>query len=209
MYNPYEDFGELLEDNESDESYASFESDEADFENDERARRRGRPMPGRVRTAGRGNNVPRAAPQGYATKAELHQTAARFDAKLAVNSKSLQVLDTRVRGVIAENNRIGAALAKEIRERKSVTEALNKKITDVQQIGLLLPLLSTYEKRTVGGVDNVLIDTGDKLSALLPILMMSGGFGGGSTAPGGGGGGLFGGDGSMATMALVIALAEK
>jgi hypothetical protein len=207
MYNPYEDFGELLDDTESDESFVAFESDEADFESDERARRagRGRPAPRRVPTAGRGNTVPRPNPQGFATKAELQQTAARIDAKIAVNSKAVQTLDGRVRAVVAENGRIGAALAKEIRERKTVTEALRKSIDEQRQIAMLLPLLSTYEKRSVGGVDNVLIDSGDKLSSLLPILLMSGGFGGSGAS----GGGLMGGDNSMATMAMVIALADR
>lgn len=207
MYNPYEDYGELLEDTESDESYVSFESDEGDFESDERTRRgRGRPAPRRVPTAGRGNNVPRPNPQGYATKAELQQTSARIDAKIAVNSKAVQTLDGRVRAAVTENGRIGTALAKEIRERKAITETLKKSIEEQRQIAMLLPLLSTYEKRSIGGVDNVLVDSGDKLSSLLPILLMSGGFGG---SGGSGGGGMFGGDSSMATMAMVIALADR
>jgi hypothetical protein len=208
MYNPYEDFGELLEDGETDESYFAFESDEADFEADERARRSRmqRPAPRRVNTAPRGNTVPRPSPQGYATKAELQQTAARIDAKIATNSKAVQTLDGRVRGIITENGRISAALAKEIRERKTATDALKKSIDEQRQIAMLLPLLSTYEKRTVDGVENVLVDSGDKLSSLLPILLMSGGFGG---STGSGGGGLFGGDNSMATMAMVIALSDK
>ncbi len=216
MHNPYEDFSELLEADEADESYG-YEADEAfgeaDFEADERARRRPqRPAPRRVPTARPGSVTPRPQPQGFATRAELQQTASRLDAKIATNSKAVQTLDGRVRAAVSETSRVSAALAKEIRERKTATDALKKSIDEQRQMALLLPLLSTYEKRDIvtgtETVRNVLTDNGDKLSSLLPILLMSGGLGG-SGGSGGSGGGLFGGDNSMATMALVIAMAGK
>ena len=74
---------------------------------------------------------------------------------------------------------------------------------------MLLPLLSTQETVTIGAQPNVVIDSGDQLSKLLPILLLSGGFGGASG--GSGSGGLFGGggDGGIGTIALVLALAGK
>ena len=92
MYDSFEDFGELLEDVESDEAY-----DEA-FESDEAVRRRGRPMlRRRVPTAKRGNPVPHPVAAGYATKAELNATAHRLDARIATITP--QVLELRRQGI--------------------------------------------------------------------------------------------------------------
>lgn len=198
MYNAFEDYGELLED---------IESDEADemFENDEAAPRRGRGNRwGKVPTARKGNPVPQRVAQGYATKADLQATAQRLDARIATNSKAIATVDGRVRAVEGESAKIRAALKKELHERKLATDALKKGLDDQRQLALLLALLSTQDTVVMNG-QNVVVDNGDQFSKLLPIMLMTGGLGGSST----GGGGLFGGDGgNLGTLAMVMALAK-
>ncbi|HSI16950.1 MAG TPA: hypothetical protein VK980_04215 [Sphingomonas sp.] len=198
MYNPFEDYGELLEDVESDEAF-----DEA-FESDEAARGRGKPRL-RVPTARRGNPVPQKVASGFATKAELQATAQRLDARIATNSKAITTVDGRTRAIEGEAAKLRASLKHEIAERTKATDALKKGLDDARQLAMILPLLSTQDTQTVGGVPNVVIDNGDKMSKLLPMLLLSGGFGGSS---GSGGGGLFGGDGGMGPLVMMMALSK-
>jgi hypothetical protein len=200
MFNSFEDFGELLEDVESDEAY-----DEA-FESDEAVRRRGRPMPRpRVPTAKRGNPVPQPVAGGYATKAELNATAQRLDARIATNSKAITTVDGRTRAIESETHRLRASLKHEVAERIKATDALKKGLDESRQMAMILPLLSTTDTTTVAGTPNVVIDNGDQMSKLLPILMLSGGFGGSS---GSGGGGMFGGDGGIGPLVMLMALTK-
>jgi|GEM_PF-2437086 len=208
MFQNFEDFGEFVEDIEADEA------DEFFYEADEAAARRRPtpPRPGRIPTAKRGNPVPQKVAAGYATKAELQATAQRLDGRIAINSKAITGVDGRVRGVEAETGKMKVVLAREVRERKAATEALKKSLDEQRQLSMLLPLLSTQETTTIGDVENVVIDSGDSLSRVLPILLMSGGLGGSAGGGGGGGaGGPFGGgsDGGIGTLALVLALAPK
>jgi hypothetical protein len=198
MYNPFEDFGELLEDIESDESDEAFESDEA-------VRGRGRPMPRpRVPTAKRGNPVPQPVAGGYATKAELNATAQRLDARIATNSKAITTVDGRTRAIESETHKLRASLKHEVAERTKATDALKKGLDDARQMAMILPLLSTTDTQEVGGVKNVVVDNGDQMSKLLPILLLSGGFGGSS----GSGGGMFGGDGGIGPLVMLMALTK-
>lgn len=198
MYNPFEDFGELLEDIESDESDEAFESDEA-----VRGRGRGRPMP-RVPTAKRGNPVPQPVAHGYATKAELNATAQRLDARIATNSKAITTVDGRTRAIESETHKLRASLKHEVAERTKATDALKKGLDDARQLAMILPLLSTTDTTTVAGTPNVVIDNGDQMSKLLPILLLSGGLGGSS----GSGGGMFGGDGGIGPLVMLMALTK-
>lgn len=188
MFEDFEsdEFAELLEFAELDES---DESDE--WESDERARRgrRGRGAPRRVSTAKRGNPVPKKAGAGFATKAELQATANRLDGRIATNSKAIQTIEGRLRTLDAETGRIGAALKKETLLRKTETEALKKTVEQQRTTSLLIHLLAQPSKKTVGGVENVLVDNSSGIGAMLPILLMSG--------MGSGSGGMFGGDNNM------------
>jgi len=200
MYDPHEDFAELL---------GPYESDEAlgfDEAFDEAARRRPaarRPVP----RPGRGNPVPQKAPDGYATKAELQLTAKRLDDRIGTTFKGVQAIDARVRTAESELEKTRAVVRREVQERKAATDALKKSLDEQRQLAMLLPLLSTQETVTIGTQKGVVIDNGDALSKLLPVLLMSGGLGGSGT--GTGGGGLFGGgsDGGIGTLAIVMALA--
>jgi hypothetical protein len=197
MYNPFEDYGELLEDIESDEADEAFESDEA-------APRRGKSW-GKVPTAKRGNPVPQKVANGYATKADLNAVAQRLDGRIATNSKAIATVDGRTRAIEAEAHKLRASLKHEIAERTKATDALKKGLDDARQLAMILPLLSTQDTQVVAGVPNVVIDNGDKMSKLLPMLLLSGGFGGSS---GSGGGGLFGGDGGMGPLVMMMALSK-
>jgi hypothetical protein len=200
MFETFEsdEFAELFEDYESDES---DESGEYFVEYDERSGGRRRPA-GRgpkVRTAKRGNAVPTKAGPGYATKAELRETAKELDGRIGVNSRAIQATSAKVRSLDAETGRLGAALKKEVTDRKAETDALKKALAESKQIAMMLPLLSSQTTETIIGTDgthnNVVIDKGGTFSKILPMLLMSGGLGGSS----GGGGDM----GSMMPLMLL------
>jgi hypothetical protein len=204
-----EEFPEFLtEDTEDTEDTEFFHFDEA-------AGRPGRGPRGRLPTAKKGNPVPQQAGQGYATKAELQATAQRLDGRIATNSKAITTLDGRTRVIETETGKIGSALKKEIAERKTVTEALRRGLDESRQIAMLMPLLSTQDtiSANIGpnnSAVNVVVDSGDKFSKILPILLLSGGFGGSTSTPGAGQtGGLFGGDGGIGSLSLIMALTGK
>jgi hypothetical protein len=194
-YNPYE-LEEMLE---SDELFESDESDESD-----EARRRRRPP---VRTARRGNAVPQRPAQGFATRAELTATANRLDARIATNSTAIKTVEGRT-----------ATLSTDYGKLRTDVNRLQGGINDVRNMAMLMPLLTTQTTRKPGTAlgeikadDKVLVDTGDNMSRLLPLLLFSGSFGsssGGQSASGGGG--MFGGDNSGIMMiALVMAMSDK
>jgi hypothetical protein len=207
MFNTYaaEDFGRLFEADEGDESYFN-EFDEA-APRGGRGRGPSRPLP----KPGRGNPVPQQAAAGYATKAELQATATKLDGRIGTVAKGMDALDKRTRSIETEHARIGAALRREISERRAAATSLQKAVDDTRNISMLLPLLSSQETQTVGGVDNVVVDNGDSFSKILPILLLSGGLGGSSSSSGqpGSGGALGFGDNNVATLALVLALSGK
>ena len=200
MFNNYgfTELGELLE------------HDEADWsEYDERVGPQGRPRQNRpLPKPPHGNPVPSQPQAGYATKSELQATASRLDGRIATNSKAISTLESRTGSLASDHARLSMHVKREIAERKTVTDGLKKGLDEARQMAILLPLLSSQETKTVGGVENVVIDSGDSFSKILPILLLSGGFGGSSTT---GGGGLFGGggDGGIATLAIVMALSGK
>jgi hypothetical protein len=171
-----DDFAELFEDYESDES------DESYFvEYDERAgRRRPAGRGPKIPTAKRGNPVPTRAGPGYATKADLLATANRLDAKIATNSNGLKAADAKLRSLDAETGRLGAALKKEVTERKAEAEAFKKALNESRQMAMMLPLLSSQTTQTVASVPNVVVDNGGTMSKILPMLLLSGGLTGSS-----------------------------
>lgn len=175
-----EDYGELLESDESDGSVEAGGLDEAS--------RRGDRRWNRVQTAPRGNAMPQRADQGFALKAEVNILGQRLDGRISTNSKAIGIVDARTRTIEAEAAKLRAELRREVADRKAAGEAMKKSVGDLQQLMVLLPLLSTQSTKNVPGVGNVVIDSGDALSRALPFLFMSGGFGG--STPGGADGGL-------------------
>jgi outer membrane murein-binding lipoprotein Lpp len=191
---------------EADELYG--ELDEAD-ESDEAVRRRPqRRMGAPIRTPQRGGNIPPRPQAGFATRAELTATANRLDAKIGQLSTGVKALDGRVRALDSEQGKLRSALAAETKKR----EALAGQINNVQQMSMLMPLLSTQQTRNVTtpvpgtGLttnDKVVVDNGDSLSRILPMLLFSGA---GNTGQSGSGG-MFGGDNNtMMMLAMVMAM---
>ena len=204
-YYPY-DLEELLEASEFDEfdDEDEFENiDEAEDFDEARRRRRGsrlrRPP---LRTAKRGGAVPRRPAPGHVTKGELAATAKRLDAKIGTNATAIKTLDRRLNGLSADHNKL----------RTDVTK-LQGSINDVRNMSMLMPLLSSQRTRDVSAAvagtgiqagDKVVVDSGDAMSKLLPLLMFSGSMGGSS---GGSSGGMFGGDsGGLMMVAMIMAM---
>lgn len=154
---------------------SDFEFDNEDYGEDfgesfdEAARPKFRPRPPRggarpgLKLPPRGNAVPRPAPGGFATKAELSATAKRLDDRIHATSAALKTVDTRARAVEREVGTMGAALRKEIALRKRENAELKKGLDESRQIAMILPLIG-------GGTD--------KFSKMLPILLYGGGLGG-------------------------------
>jgi hypothetical protein len=180
---------ELLE---SDDVFEWIESDESD----ERARRRGRARP--LRTAKPGGAIPRRPPAGFATKAELAASANTLDKKITTNSEAIKTVNTKIADLSAQVARS--------------SKNLGGRVNEMGQMSMLLPLLTMPQTRRVttavagteiAANDRVVIDSGDTLTRLLPVLLMSGSLGG---SPGQSGG-MFGGDNSALMMvAMVMAL---
>ena len=197
---------------EDDEAYDTEglmgESDEAE-DYGEAARRPVRPrFGGPIKLPPKGGNVPPRPATGFATRAELTATANRIDAKIGTVSTGIKALDGRVRELNTENGRMRAQLTAEVKKRESLSGQAN----NLQQMSMLLPLLSTQKTVSatvkVNGVDtveNVVVDNGDQLSRILPMLMFSGI--GGSSQPGSSGG-MFGDNNSMMMLALVLAFSK-
>lgn len=175
---------------------SDFEFDNEDYGEDfgesfdEAARPKFRPRqvrggrPG-IKLPPRGNAVPRPAPGGFATKAELNATAKRLDDRIHATSAALKTIDNRARTVEREVGTMGNALRKEIALRKKENAELKKGLDESRQIAMILPL--------IGGGN-------DKFSKMLPILLYGGGLGG-SLGSGGDSN-----NGMTTTMMMAIAL---
>lgn len=187
------------------ESLESDESDESDEMAERIIRRRGRP---RINTAPGTGLVPPKPQAGYVTEARLQAALARVGAQIKTNSDAIKEVNTRLSAINAEQTRQAAALKKAIAEQKKETAVLKNNI----QLAALLPLLIRPATRTItktaGGLtegDKVLIDSGDSLSALLPLLLLGGM---GSAPADGASSGLGGGFNDPTTMLLVVLAAS-
>ena len=155
----------------------SLESDETD----EAVRRRvnGRSAP---RTSSFRAPV---AENEYVRQRQLKETTDRIDGDISK-------LNGRVASTETKMERQTAALRKESEERKKDINSLKNNV----QLATLLPLLIKPQSRAVTAPvtgtdlqakDNILVDTGDSLTALLPLLLL-GGLGGSSDTSASGGG---------------------
>jgi len=186
-----------------------LEADEAD-ESDEAAPRRPWSRP-RVAS---GQNLFRARPETqYVTQTQLQAAMSRVGVQVRTNSTAISQLNTHVAAA-------NATVKKETTNRKKDVAALRSNLSQTQQMSAILPLLSQPRSVTVTGLaadgipesTKVLVDSGNTLALLLPMLLMSG-IGGGSTDSSGGtsGGGLLGGgdNNSMMMLAMVLALGNR
>jgi len=187
----------------------SLESDEAD-EADEMAERTRRPWTA-IGTARGTGLVPPKPQAGYVTEARLQAALARVGAQIKTNSDAIKTVNNRLGTISAEQARQTAALKKEAEERKKDTARLASQA----QLLALLPLLQT--PRTIqlsGQVDTlpagtkVLVDGGDSLNTLLPLLLV-GGLGSGTGSGLGGGGSDAGSLGGLDPLLLVLLLSRR
>ena len=187
--------------------------DEADDEmlgmeaDDEAAPILRRPIP--IRTPIRGNNVPPRPQPGFATRAELTATANRLDSKIGTLSSGVKTLETRARTLDTEQGKLRVDLKKEQTARQNLSGQLN----NLTQISMLLPLLSSQSTVTttaaVGGIPDgtkVVVDSGNKFTQLLPILLLSGMMGSPSGTQSSGG--MFGDSNSTMMLAMFFALSK-
>lgn len=186
----------------------SLESDEAD-EADEMAERTRRPW-SRPSTASGTGLVPPKPQAGYVTEARLQAALARVGAQIKTNSDAIKAVNNRANAISTEQARQTAALKKEVEERKKDTARLASQ----SQLLALLPLLQTPKfVQLSAAVDNipanakVLLDGGDSLNTLLPLLLV-GGLGSG-TGLGSGGGGADTGMGGLDPLLLVLLLGRR
>jgi hypothetical protein len=183
---------EMIEDLENDES---DESDE-DIDMMERTQRnrRFRTPP---RTAGGGGLFrPRtpAGPSASVTQTQLQAAMARVGAQIKTNSDALKTVNSRVATLGTDMTKQAAEIKKIATGRSKDTAGLRRDLNSTRQMAAIMPLLSTPKTFTLtsaaGGLaqgTKVVVDSGDNMSMLLPLLMM-GGMGGGSGEGGSGGG---------------------
>ena len=145
-----------------------------------------------VRLRVNGRSAPRTssfrapvAENEYVRQRQLKETTDRIDGDISK-------LNGRVASTETKMERQTAALRKESEERKKDINSLKNNV----QLATLLPLLIKPQSRAVTAPvtgtdlqakDNILVDTGDSLTALLPLLLL-GGLGGSSDTSASGGG---------------------
>ena len=162
-----------------------------------RAPRR-RPAPP-VRTAPRQSAYsPRPSGTGApVTQQQLQAALARVSQQIGVNSNAIKTVDGRVRGVVAEQGRMGGALRKEMADRKKDTDGLRRELQSTRELSALIPLVA-QPGTTLGNIA--------PLAHLLPSETFTGGGGGGGTGGSGGtGSSLLGGSGIVALIAIAAA----
>lgn len=173
---------DILEDFEYDES---DESDESDLS--ERRRRRWN----RPRTASGGRLYQPRPMSQYVTQTQLQTALTRVGSQIKTNADAIKTVNVRVNSVSSEQSRQTALLKKEISERKKQDIASKRDVQQKLQLLLLLPLLIKPSSKEItlenGEKVNVLVESNDTLSLLLPLLLI-GGLGGEGTSLSGGGG---------------------
>ncbi|MBF2062894.1 MAG: hypothetical protein IGS39_00435 [Calothrix sp. C42_A2020_038] len=186
----------ILEDFEYDES---DESDQSDLS--ERRRRRWNYPP--TATGGR-LYQPRPMSQ-YVTQTQLQAALTRVSSQIKTNSDAIKTVNTRLNSVSAEQSRQAALLKKEISERKKQDLNTKREIQQKLQLLILLPLLIKPPSKAItinNETVNVLVESNDTLSLLLPLLLVGGLGGDGMSLSGSGSiGGL-----DTTTLILILAL---
>jgi hypothetical protein len=110
------------------------------IEMDEAERPRGRGAG--VRTPSRQSSfVPRTAPTP-ASQGQVQQTARSLDSKIETLSKAVTALETRTSALGAEQDRLAAALRKEVDERKKASTSVQADLQSTKTLAAILPLVS-------------------------------------------------------------------
>jgi uncharacterized membrane protein YgcG len=172
------------------------------------------------------SRVPTARPSTYRppiTNTAGYATTGFVEAKVAEARNALSRMIEQNSGAIRRVDGKIAELSRESAKHRRVVEgqvkAVRRDIAQTRELAALMPLLSSQSSKAltspVGGLaagDKVVIDTGDKFTSLLPLLLFSSGAGSDSSGgSGGSGGGLFGGggsDNSLLMLALVLGMSK-
>jgi hypothetical protein len=189
----------------------SLEADEAD-EADEAVGRTRRGFSSRPPTTASGKSLVPAKPQtGFVTEARLQAALARVGEQIKTNSEAIKTVNNKISTISAVQERHSATLKKETEERKKDIAGLASQA----QLLALLPLLQAPKTvKLNNAVDslpagtNVLVDGGDSLNTLLPLLLVSGS-GSGTGLGLGGGGASTGSLGGLDPLLLVLLLSRK
>jgi hypothetical protein len=187
----------------------SLEDDESD-EMDELAERsrRGRRASHRAspRTATGKGLVPQKPSSAYVTETRLQAALAQVGKQIKTNSDAIATVNTRINKLSDNIAAQTAALKKEAEERKKDINSLKSNV----QLASLLPLLIKPASKTLTGDaaglkagDKVLVESGDTLSALLPLFLLGGM---GSSADGSASGAAGGSMDQMTMLMLVLAV---
>jgi hypothetical protein len=184
------------------ESLEDDESDEMD-ELAERSRRGRRASP---RTATGKGLVPQKPSSAYVTETRLQAALAQVGKQIKTNSDAIATVNTRINKLSDNIAAQTAALKKEAEERKKDINSLKSNV----QLASLLPLLIKPASKTLTGDaaglkagDKVLVESGDTLSALLPLFLLGGM---GSSADGSASGAAGGSMDQMTMLMLVLAV---
>jgi len=187
---------EMVEDLESDES---DESDE-DIDMMERTQRNRRfRTPPRTAPGGglfRPRTPAASGPAQYVTQTQLQAAMARVGAQIKTNSDALKTVNSRVATLSTDITKQTAEIKKLTTKETRDTSGLRRDLNSTRQMAAIMPLLSapksialTDQVGNLPAGTKVVVDSGDNLSLLLPLMMM-GGMGGGSGGEGGSGGGM-------------------
>jgi hypothetical protein len=161
------------------------------------ARRRGPPP---VRTAPRQstyNPSSRGAGAGgpFAPLAQVNALARSLNQQIATNSAAIRQVDTRVRNVITEQGRQGAALRREIADRRRETSALQRDLQFTRELAAVIPLIQSAAGPT------------SAIGQILPLaFLLPSDFLGSATGSGGANTGLLGGNNIVALGVIAATL---
>ena len=181
----------------------NFEFDESD----ERARPRGRRNPTPVRTPSPQSSFQARPSSNSVTQAQLQAAVRTLDGKITTLAGSVKTLETRTNSVAAEQDRMAAALRKEMDERKKSSDGIRRNLQQTKTLAVLLPMISQKTEDVVradGTTAKVVTQPSDGLSSILPFMLLMGGNSGDSSS----GGGLLGGD-SSSTLLLAMLLTRR
>jgi len=131
-----------------------------------------------------------------ASQSQVQSTARNLDAKIEQLSAAVKAVETRVNGIAADQQRIGAAVKKEIDERKKADDGIRADLQQTKTLSVLLPFMtnSSVDARDINGNQiKVVTKTGNQIGSLLPFLLLLTPTGGGTDASKG----PLGGDSSM------------